>query len=248
MYNHFLLLAPDDEFFDPQSNPLSMDEVLELSVIWRDLAFWGYMAGVRSAGGQPGQAGTGGASMSSGAGGSDMRGSEEDRALFTRGVTRLTERKYVSSLARTLVSCTEAPFGTSMSQLTCPSARRKFAPEEHWPMPGLKDLSGFVEAAVLEDAQLFNPAEIESEEQQSNNQGGNTRGRLTARQRFSKRQVAFMSPRLGLLNNLPMAVPFVVRLKVFDQLVKYVSSTLGLHLSRRGLTRKIETNAHSIHW
>lgn len=99
MYNHFLLLAPDDEFFDPQSNPLSMDEVLELSVIWRDLAFWGYMAGVRSAGGQPGQAGTGGASMSSGASGSDMRGSEEDRALFTRGVTRLTERKYVAAPA-----------------------------------------------------------------------------------------------------------------------------------------------------
>lgn len=221
MYNHFLLLAPDDEFFDPQSNPLSMDEVLELSVIWRDLAFWGYMAGVHSAGGQPGMA-SAGVSTISGASGSDMRGSEEDRALFTRGVTRLTERKYVSSLAQTLVPCGEAPFGKSISQLTCPSARRKFAPEEHWPMPGLKDLSGFVEAAVLEDAQLFNPAEIESEEQQSNNHGGNTRGRLAARQRFSKRQVAFMSPRLGLLNNLPMAVPFVVRLKVFDQLVKYV--------------------------
>jgi ubiquitin-protein ligase E3 C len=98
-------------------------------------------------------------------------------------------------------------------------------------MPALRDLSGFVEAAVLEEAQLFNPEE-ESEPamqvmqvgsaQYLTDQGraGNTRDRLASRQRLSKRQVSFMSPRLGLLNNLPMAVPFVVRLKVFDQLVK----------------------------
>ena len=36
-----------------------------------------------------------------------------------------------------------------------------------------------------------------------------------ARQRFTKRQMAFLSPRLGLLNNLPMAVPFKTRLEVF---------------------------------
>lgn len=116
-------------------------------------------------------------------------------------------------------------------------------------MPGLKDLSGFVEAAVLEDAQLFNPAEIESEEQQINNHGGNTRGRLAARQRFSKRQVAFMSPRLGLLNNLPMAVPFVVRLKVFDQLVKYVSSKPARASPiTKGSIGKNEYKACSIDW
>lgn len=89
-------------------------------------------------------------------------------------------------------------------------------------MPGLKDLSGFVEAAVLEDAKLFNPSEEDMSGGANGEDGqeGMDRRRLAARQRFSKRQVAFMSPRLGLLNNLPMAVPFVVRLKVFDQLVK----------------------------
>lgn len=83
-----------------------MDEVLELSVIWRDLAFWGYMAGVSVARGQPGlaavaygqtgQVGTGmsmGRGAPAGLGGADQRGSEEDRGLFKRGVTRLTERK-----------------------------------------------------------------------------------------------------------------------------------------------------------
>lgn len=60
-----------------------MDEVRELSVIWRDLAFWGYMAGVSSR------------AQGEAVGAADTRGSEEDRGLFTRGVTRLTERKYV---------------------------------------------------------------------------------------------------------------------------------------------------------
>lgn len=72
LYCHYLLLTPDDEFFaESSSNPLSLDEVLELAGIWRDLAFWGYMNGV--------------AGLKS--------GSEDVRALFTRGVTRVAERK-----------------------------------------------------------------------------------------------------------------------------------------------------------
>ena len=86
IFNHFLLLAPDDEFFDPTYNPMGMDELLELSVIWRDLAFWGYMAGISTTRAVQ-------FAGSSAVGEADFRGSEEDRALFTRGVTRLTERK-----------------------------------------------------------------------------------------------------------------------------------------------------------
>lgn len=43
---------------------------------------------------------------------------------------------------------------------------------------------------------------------------------VKARQQFTKRQLAYLSPRLGLLNNLPMAVPFRTRLEVFRQFVK----------------------------
>ena len=43
--------------------------------------------------------------------------------------------------------------------------------------------------------------------------------RAQARQWFTKRQMARISPRLGLLNNLPMAVPFRTRLEVFRQFV-----------------------------
>ena len=64
------------------SNPLSLDEVLDLSLIWRDLAFWGYMRGVSGA--APANAMT---NIPHGA------GTEEERSLFTRGVTRVAERK-----------------------------------------------------------------------------------------------------------------------------------------------------------
>lgn len=76
MYCHYLLLTPDDEFFSNDTNALSLDEVLDLSTIWRDLAYWGFMEGV-----------------STGDGRADGRGTEEVRSLFTRGVTRVAERK-----------------------------------------------------------------------------------------------------------------------------------------------------------
>lgn len=41
-----------------------------------------------------------------------------------------------------------------------------------------------------------------------------------ARQRYSKRQMAYISPRLGLLNNLPMAVPFETRVQVFQMFIE----------------------------
>lgn len=79
MYCHYLLLTPDDEFFSPDSNALTLDEVLDLSTIWRDLAYWGFMGGVAGADGDgPSPRG---------------HGTEEVRSLFTRGVTRVAERK-----------------------------------------------------------------------------------------------------------------------------------------------------------
>lgn len=85
MYNHYLLITPDDEFF-ADGNPLSLDEVVHLSGIWRDLAFWGYMSGVRAPGAPVSQRGA--------------QGTEEERAAFTRGVTRVSERKSVRQRQR----------------------------------------------------------------------------------------------------------------------------------------------------
>lgn len=76
IYCHYLLLTPDDEFFSTDTNALTLDEVLDLSTIWRDLAYWGFMAGVSAADSPTRGVGT-----------------EEVRSLFTRGVTRVAERK-----------------------------------------------------------------------------------------------------------------------------------------------------------
>ncbi|RSH92214.1 hypothetical protein EHS25_008629 [Saitozyma podzolica] len=195
LYNHYLLLTPDDEFFSA-SNPLSLDEVQELAGIWKDLAFWGYMNGVAAVGSSSGM------------------GTEEERNLFTRGVTRVAER----------------------------NARRQFTPEDFWVMSNQMDLQGFVEAAVFEDAELSLP-DAEDEDSEMMNPGDLPRYART-RQRWTKRQMAYISPRLGLLNNLPMAVPFQTRLQVFRQFVETDRRRLGLE---RYSTRRRYRHQATIH-
>ena len=71
----------------------------------------------------------------------------------------------------------------------------------------------------FEDAELALPNANE-EESEAVLAAGQIPHWALARQRFSKRQMAYISPRLGLLNNLPMAVPFQTRLEVFRQFVQ----------------------------
>ncbi|GMK53858.1 hypothetical protein CspeluHIS016_0104440 [Cutaneotrichosporon spelunceum] len=179
LFSHYLLLTPDDEFFST-SNPLSLDEVLELSSTWRDLAFWGYLNGV----------------------GTDARGAgtEAERRLFTQGVVRITER----------------------------NGRRKFAPDEHWVMDA--DLrSGFIDAVKYEDELLETGGAVKYEHGVV---AGGTGGDRVAhlQQRMSWRQLAnsHVSPRLGLLINLPMAVPFATRLQVFREFIRADRKRLGI--------------------
>jgi ubiquitin-protein ligase E3 C len=80
MYSHYLLLTPDDEFFAPAINPFSLDEVTELSTIWRDLAYWAYMSGVDDTS-SPGR----------------KMGNDDERGLITRAIVRVAERKCVQS-------------------------------------------------------------------------------------------------------------------------------------------------------
>ena len=59
---------------------------------------------------------------------------------------------------------------------------------------------------------------------------------------INKRQIAYLSPRLGVLNNIPFAVPFDVRVGIFLRFVANDMSTRGLgHASwlggRAGPTR-----------
>ncbi|CAL1705751.1 unnamed protein product [Somion occarium] len=77
-------------------------------------------------------------------------------------------------------------------------SRKRFTPEGHWLVTSEVDIAPFVEAAVLEERQLAQP--------------------LGSRP-LSKRQIASMAPRLGVLNNIPFAIPFDVRVTIFRHFI-----------------------------
>jgi len=81
LYLQNLLTLPDDEFFEPVRkiggrSALSLDEIGDLASIWRDLAFWGYVAGLGSGPETP-----------------VTKRKEELRSLMTQGVLAVSARK-----------------------------------------------------------------------------------------------------------------------------------------------------------
>lgn len=50
----------------------------------------------------------------------------------------------------------------------------------------------------------------------------------TSARPISKRQMAFISPRLGILNNIPFSIPFNVRVQIFRQFIANDMHVLGL--------------------
>ncbi|KII83229.1 hypothetical protein PLICRDRAFT_180633 [Plicaturopsis crispa FD-325 SS-3] len=78
-------------------------------------------------------------------------------------------------------------------------SRRSFTPPGHWLVSSQIDMHSFVEAALAEERQLTSETDL--------------------RGRQSKAQIAFMSPRLGVLHNIPFAIPFEVRVGVFRHFV-----------------------------
>ncbi|KAL1745181.1 HECT-domain-containing protein [Schizophyllum fasciatum] len=80
-------------------------------------------------------------------------------------------------------------------------SRKPFVPRDHWLITSQVDMQAFVEAAVYEEQKLSqDDADLPS-------------------RALSKRQIAAMSPRLGVLNNIPFAIPFEVRVSIFRHFV-----------------------------
>ncbi|KAF7782877.1 hypothetical protein Agabi119p4_2253 [Agaricus bisporus var. burnettii] len=79
-------------------------------------------------------------------------------------------------------------------------SRKPFVPRDHWLVESEIDLESFVEAAILEDRQMLSE------------NGTQTR-------QLSKFQLAQLSPRLGILNNIPFAIPFETRVRIFREFV-----------------------------
>ncbi|ORE07744.1 HECT-domain-containing protein [Rhizopus microsporus var. microsporus] len=85
-----------------------------------------------------------------------------------------------------------------LQQIHMRDSRRSFCPTDHWL---IKDLNtdNFSSAAVAEE---FN---LETDQQEK---------------KLSKGRLAIISPRLGILNNIPFVVPFEQRVEIFQQFIQ----------------------------
>ncbi|KAH7885642.1 HECT-domain-containing protein [Phlebopus sp. FC_14] len=96
-------------------------------------------------------------------------------------------------------------------------SRRPFMPENHWHANFKIDMNSFIEAAVFEEQQV---------------------DESVAARASTRRQLAYLSqlsPRLGVLHNLPFAIPFEIRVHIFRRFVESDMMNRGLdQLSRRG--------------
>ncbi|KAH9920431.1 uncharacterized protein B0H18DRAFT_1191801 [Fomitopsis serialis] len=99
----------------------------------------------------------------------------------------------------------------------CRGSRRPFTPPDHWLVTSQVDMVPFIQAAVLEEQNLEQPSNART---------------------LTKRQVAYMSPRLGVLNNIPFAIPFEVRVSIFRQFVASDLVARGLLSSSGALFRQ----------
>ncbi|OAX36693.1 HECT-domain-containing protein [Rhizopogon vinicolor AM-OR11-026] len=85
-------------------------------------------------------------------------------------------------------------------------SRKPFMPEDHWHVSSQIDMNSFVDVAVFEEQQL---------------------DESSAPRAMTKRQLSYHSPRLGVLNNIPFAIPFETRVLIFRRFVQSDKRTRG---------------------
>ncbi|EPQ26072.1 uncharacterized protein PFL1_06280 [Pseudozyma flocculosa PF-1] len=274
LYSRCLLTIGDDEFYPPSSsvsglgggpamasrdgassrNPLTLDEVVSLSAILRNLAFamyWyegsGPLANLDGDDGRPAGSGVAAPSASS----------------RSRIVPRVPGMKLPLLSLRNLLT-------KLLQQLHARDSRRRFTPDDHWLMVSQLDLQSFIQTVILEERELngaphqsMPPSELEADAERSRSPRNGTNGRTSDRDarggddgddgdddddgripplpvaerlrtrrgqtsKLSARNLAFLSPRLGVLNNIPFVIPFDVRVEIFRQFVDIDAQKLGL--------------------
>ncbi|KAF8065407.1 HECT-domain-containing protein [Lyophyllum atratum] len=121
-------------------------------------------------------------------------------------------------------------------------SRKPFVPQDHWLVTSQIDVQSFVDAAIFEERELSNttasPAPLI--------------GRRPTLQTHSKRQLAYLSPRLGVLNNIPFAIPFDVRVSIFRNFVlndamSHASSTQPIsHMFQRPSRTRVQVRRGNV--
>ncbi|KAG6888453.1 hypothetical protein C0995_008128 [Termitomyces sp. Mi166 len=82
-------------------------------------------------------------------------------------------------------------------------SRKPFVPAGHWLVTSQIDVQSFVEAAIFEERELSNVTPDSPVLPIPRNQG------------YSQRHLTHLSPRLGVLNNIPFTIPFDIRVSIF---------------------------------
>lgn len=238
LYSRSLLTMGDDEFYPDSSssvtlgsssssstlrNALTLDEVVSLSSLLRNLAFGMFW--------------------------------------FEGSLGELSDldSKSVAGMRMTLLSLRNLAVRL-LQQIHQRDSRRQFTPEGHWLMTNQWDLQSFIQSVVMEEK-----SNLESLTAQEQGDGGMVdttstdtgdrrgdgnmdidddplRGRSGARsiaRAISARQRAFVSPRIGVLNNIPFVVPFTVRVEIFREFVRLDAQRHGI--MRDGYQRAVHT-------
>lgn len=78
-------------------------------------------------------------------------------------------------------------------------SRRPFTPPDHWLVKEHINIGSFADAAIVEEQQFVQPAGARP---------------------LTRRTLADLSPRLGVLNNIPFAIPFEARVKIFRSFIE----------------------------
>ena len=114
------------------------------------------------------------------------------------------------------------------------SSRRQFTPENHWIMTSQMDLQSFIESAILEDQALDDENDAQNprlngrrsplnENVDSDDEESARPQAIIRRNVPSRRQMTFLSPRLGVLNN-SMSLPPSQEIRISEvSLVKFPS-------------------------
>ncbi|KAJ7699585.1 hypothetical protein B0H17DRAFT_1048964 [Mycena rosella] len=94
-------------------------------------------------------------------------------------------------------------------------SRRPFTLEGHWQECTKINLQAFVEVAAREEEQVD-----------------------LAKDNFSARELAYFSPRLGILHNIPFAIPFFTRVAIFQRFLETSRHNFRMNNSDRHSSRK----------
>ncbi|KAJ3917427.1 HECT-domain-containing protein [Lentinula edodes] len=217
LYSHGLITMGDDEFFSSDStvigtrpsaahrNPLTLDEISTftrqlLNIAW---SLWMY--------------------------GGDLE-IEPLPSILTSAVpnprVRLTWLEIRGKVTKCLLAINardaRKPFMPKGGWLVLNDAESNGAPHGEG-MHLTPEMAGFVEAAIFEAQELMDDSEASLEDALMDSVSSPRRGPRShapsASSAYSKRKLNYLSPRLGVLNNIPFAIPFHVRVAIFRNFI-----------------------------